>query len=77
MSEEPKGAKLSNKQKVFCAEYVKCWSAAEAARRAGYSEKTAREIGYENLTKPHIKAEIALYLSEIQMSADEVLTRLT
>jgi phage terminase small subunit len=56
---------------------VKCWNASEAARRAGYSEKTARFIGCENLTKPNITAEIDVYLAEIQMSANEVLARLT
>jgi hypothetical protein len=31
----------------------------QAAIRAGYSEKTARSIGKENLTKPYIKEAIA------------------
>jgi len=65
---------LSNKQRVFVDEYLKCWNAAEAARRAGYSEKTAREIGRENLAKPYIKSEIDNRLSEIHMSADEALS---
>jgi phage terminase small subunit len=33
-------------------------NATESAIKAGYSEKVAKEIGYENLTKPHIKSEI-------------------
>lgn len=46
--------KMTVKQKRFCDEYLICGNAAEAARRAGYSEKTARAIGGENLTKPAI-----------------------
>ena len=30
----------------------------EAAIKAGYSKKVAKEIAYENLTKPHIKEYI-------------------
>lgn len=50
--------KMTVKQKRFCDEYLICGNAAEAARRAGYSEKTAGAIGIENLTKPAIKAYI-------------------
>ncbi len=45
---------LTAKQRIFVAEYLICWNSAEAARRAGYSHKTAREIGRENLSKPDI-----------------------
>ena len=64
---------MNNKQTVFVEEYLKCWNAAEAARRAGYSENTARQMGYENLTKPDIKAAIQERLAEVHMSADEAL----
>lgn len=68
---------LSNKQHAFIVEYLKCWNSAEAARRAGYSEKTARSIGAENLTKPDIKAEIDARIKELVMSADEALILLS
>ena len=42
---------LTPKQKAFADYYIECGNAAEAARRAGYSEKNARKIGNENLTK--------------------------
>jgi hypothetical protein len=64
---------LSNKQKVFVDEYLKCFNASEAARRAGYSEKAARNIGAENYAKPYIKAIIDARIAESQMSADEAL----
>ena len=49
---------MTNKMKMFCLEYMKDFNGAEAARRAGYSKKTARTVASENLTKPDIKAEI-------------------
>lgn len=41
---------LNEKQKLFCHEYIKDLNAAQAAIRAGYSEKTARQIGSKLLT---------------------------
>ena len=67
---------LTAKQQAFVDEYLLCWNAAQAARAAGYSEATARNIGHENLTKPDIQAEIQRRVSERAMSADEVLIRL-
>lgn len=50
---------LTAKQKLFCEEYLIDLNATQAAIRAGYSEKTARVIGGENLLKPAISAFIA------------------
>ncbi|WP_154855126.1 terminase small subunit [Cyclobacterium xiamenense] len=41
------------------------FNATKAAKLAGYSEYTARQIGYENLTKPYIKEYIRSRSSEI------------
>lgn len=68
---------LTNKQARFVDEYLKCLNASEAARRAGYSERSARTIGPENLSKPAIAAEIELRLKQSAMSGDEVLHRLS
>ena len=54
------GRKLTFKQNEFCKWYVLLKNATEAAKRAGYSENSAVEIGCENLTKPHIQREIEL-----------------
>ena len=43
---------------MFVTEYLKDFNATQAAIRAGYSEKTADVIGYENLGKPQIKEAI-------------------
>lgn len=66
---------LSKKQRAFVNAYLECWNASEAARRAGYSERSARSIGSENLTKPDIADEISARLTQHAMSADEALWR--
>ncbi len=67
---------LSRKQKIFVEEYLQCWNATEAAKRAGYSARTAYSIGWENLRKPEIAELVSKRLQESAMSADEVLMRL-
>jgi phage terminase small subunit len=67
---------LSNKQKVFIEAYLRSWNATQAAIEAGYSPKSARVIGHENLTKPDISAEIQRRVDEVTLSANEVLARL-
>lgn len=72
---------MSEKQKAFCDHYITTLNATEAAKLAGYSEKTARAMGSENLTKPYIKEYIDLRLAELEESrvadATEVLQYLT
>lgn len=70
-------AQLTDKQAVFVAEYVTCWNATEAARRAGYSEKTARQIGAQNLSKLNIRQAIKAHLEAHAMSAAEATYRLS
>lgn len=67
---------LSALQEKFIEEYIKCRKGAEAARRAGYSERTARQIAYENLTKPDILKEIEERTKANAMGLDEALSRL-
>lgn len=57
-------AKLTAKQQRFCDEYLIDLNATQAAIRAGYSVKTARVIGQENLTKPAIKEYIEKRMAE-------------
>lgn len=51
-------ARLTEKQGRFVEEYLVDLNATEAAKRAGYSEKTAYSIGFENLRKPEIQEAI-------------------
>lgn len=72
---------MTAKQKRFCDEYLVDLNATQAAIRSGYSEKTARKIGQENLTKPDIKKYIEERMaekeSELIATQDEVLRYLT
>ena len=69
--------KLTDKQALFCKEYLIDLNATQAAIRAGYSEKTAKEMGYENLTKPHILEEVQRLMKKrsekVELTANDVL----
>ena len=69
--------RLTTKQQAFIAEYPKDFNATQAAIRAGYSKRTARFIGCENLTKPNIADEISKHIEKLCMSRDEALFRLS
>ena len=68
---------LSPRAQRFVDEYLIDLNATQAAIRAGYSEKTARAIGCENLTKPDIQAAISQAQKEraerTAISADKAL----
>ena len=49
---------MTYKQELFIQEYIKTGNATNSAIKAGYSKKTARAIGQENLTKPALKKRI-------------------
>ena len=72
---------MTEKQKLFCEEYLIDLNATQAALRAGYSEKTAYSIGNENLKKPEIQEYIQKRLKEKEdaliAKQDEVLKTLT
>lgn len=55
---------LTPRQAQFVREYVIGGNASEAARRAGYSERTARAIACEVLTKPDVKEAIQALQAE-------------
>ncbi|MTI61857.1 MAG: terminase small subunit [Firmicutes bacterium] len=71
---------LTDKQRIFCEEYLIDLNATQAAVRAGYSEKTAYSIGQENLNKPEIQEEIKRLKKarskRTQITADRVLEEL-
>lgn len=68
--------KLNEMQKKFCQEYVKCLNATKAAKKAGYSEKTANEQGARLLAKVSIQEYISKLQEGIakrnQISQDEI-----
>lgn len=67
---------LTPKQRRFIDEYLIDFNATQAAIRAGYSEKSAHNIGWENVRKREISEAISQRLQESAMMADEVLMRL-
>lgn len=74
-------AKLTPRQQRFCDEYLIDLNATQAAIRAGYSEKTAKQIGQRLLTnvdlKNHIKERMAAKEKELIADSDEVMRYLT
>lgn len=56
---------LTTKQDRFVEEYVTDFNASRSAVSAGYSEKTARSIASELLTKPDIRSAIKLHLEKL------------
>lgn len=55
---EGRTQRLTQKQETFCVKYFELGNAAEAARLAKYSPKTAAVIGRENLQKLTIQARL-------------------
>lgn len=72
-----KDVKLTPKQKAFADYYIELGNATQAAKKAGYSEKTAFAIGRENIHKPAIAEYISERMAEIDKkrvaTADEVI----
>lgn len=70
---KPLKKKITIKQKKFAAELIKTSNATQAAKNAGYSKKTARQIGSQNLTKVVIQEEIKTAAQELGIDAKYVL----
>ena len=72
---------MTPKQQKFCDEYIKTGNATQSAINAGYSKKTAKQIGQENLTKLDLKVYINERLKAISdntiATAEETLGILT
>lgn len=73
-------ANLTPKQQRFVEEYLIDLNATQSAIRAGYSERTAKSIGQENLTKPDIQKAIQEAQSKLtertEITQDYVLTNI-
>ena len=57
---------MTEKQRRFCDEYLRDCNAAQAAIRAGYSKKTAKQIGQKLLTKIDLRAYVDAQLEKIR-----------
>ena len=57
---------MTDKQELFCQEYLKEMNATQAAIKAGYSEKTAYSQGQRLLKNVEIKSRIKSIREQIQ-----------
>ena len=73
-------AKLNDRQERFVDEYLVDLNATAAAKRAGYSEKSASRIAIELLNKTHVSAEIqkrqAKLRGKLEITQERVLEEL-
>lgn len=73
--------KIKAKHERFCQEYLKDPNGAQAAIRAGYSAKAAKQIASRLLTYANVQARIAQLMTKAEskavMSAQEVLAELS
>jgi phage terminase small subunit len=67
----PKVQPLTPKQRRFIEEYATSFNAHDAALKAGYSAKTARNIACENLSKPYIKRALQEKMDELTTKSQD------
>ncbi len=71
------GDDLTDKQRLFCHEYLKDLNGTQAAIRAGYSENTAQQIASENLLKPLVSEYLEKLknekFSKVNIEIDDIL----
>lgn len=73
---EEKKEKLTDKMEQFSQEYIIDFNATQAAIKSGYSEKTAQQMGSENLSKPVIRKRInALLVEKMGTEREELQAR--
>lgn len=67
---------LTDKQRGFVDQYIASgFNATKAAKRAGYSEDSSRQIGSENLSKPDIRAALSYRCRDRAIDADTALAQ--
>lgn len=60
---------LTDKEKMFCYYYVKCWNKGKAAQKAGYVRNYPNgiyEVGHELYKKPQVRTEIERLKAQIR-----------
>ena len=72
----PKRVRLTHRQRVFIAEYVRTWNGAKAARLAGYTPRSAEVMSCKMLKAPKIIGEIDARLKRLHVTPEQVLSRL-
>ena len=76
-----KNSSLTPKQQRFCDEYLISLNATDACIKAGYSLRTAKQMGTENLSKlvlrEYLKTQMKLREERTGVTMDRVLTELS
>lgn len=62
---------MTRKQEAFCLAYAQSGNATRAALEAGYSERTARWMGSENLAKPDIQNRLREIAEETKEESEK------
>lgn len=65
-------SRLTGRQQQFVLAYLQCFNAAKAAREAGYSGRSAMQIGHENMRKHEIGAAISELLDSKGLSPERI-----
>ena len=80
MKKHNPGSTLTDKEKMFCAEYIIDLDATKAAIRAGYNEESATTSAYHIKQRPEVEAYITQLQGEkalrLRITADQVLLEL-
>jgi phage terminase small subunit len=75
------GSTLTDKEKMFCQEYIIDLDATQAAIRAGYSEDSAKTTAYHVKQRPEVEAYINELIEKrmwrLRITADDVLIELS
>ena len=71
---------LTPKQLAFCRAYIVSNNATQAAIEAGYSEKTAKDIGCQNLKRDRVQDAMAVFRADVaernRITEDDLLIEL-
>ena len=71
---------LTPKQMAFCRAYIVSNNATQAAIEAGYSEKTAKDIGCQNLKRDRVQDAMAVFRADVaernRITEDDLLIEL-
>ncbi len=71
---------FTDRQEMFCREYIIDFNASRAAKAAGYSDRSAGQIGHDNLKKPEIQKYLKQLMQErsgrVGVTADMVVQEL-
>jgi phage terminase small subunit len=78
--DEGDGSSFTPRQQRFVGEYIKDLNATQAAIRAGYSARSANELGTRLLAKPHVRAAVEAAKRQradrVKVQADDVVREL-